>query len=152
MAESPAHKFGQILGDVLEDTVEPLLNKFARREIPLNDPALAAAWALQTQKLLATTGGTPWQIKMGLKFQRVPSHFVALFRAPQRLRRSRRRQQRVPDRHQTVKGKSFRIKHFSGNSADHIPIAGILKARVHTGIPIIGGISVAVCRVTCKAA
>jgi hypothetical protein len=29
MAESPAHKFGQIIGDVLEAAIEPLLRKFA---------------------------------------------------------------------------------------------------------------------------
>ena len=29
MAESPAHKFGQIIGDVLEASIEPLLQKFA---------------------------------------------------------------------------------------------------------------------------
>ena len=30
MAESPAHRFGQILGDVLEAAIEPLLAQFAR--------------------------------------------------------------------------------------------------------------------------
>src|SRR3972149_1431769 len=29
MAESPAHKFGQIIGDILEAAVEPLLRGFA---------------------------------------------------------------------------------------------------------------------------
>ena len=29
MAVSPAHKFGQIIGDVLEDAIEPILKKFA---------------------------------------------------------------------------------------------------------------------------
>jgi hypothetical protein len=29
MAESPAHKFGQIIGDILEAAIEPLLRKFA---------------------------------------------------------------------------------------------------------------------------
>lgn len=31
MAESPAHKFGQIIGDVLEAAVEPLLRKFSKQ-------------------------------------------------------------------------------------------------------------------------
>jgi len=31
MAESPAHKFGQVIGDMLEAAVEPLLGDFARR-------------------------------------------------------------------------------------------------------------------------
>lgn len=30
MAESPAHRFGQIIGEVLEAAIEPLLVKFAR--------------------------------------------------------------------------------------------------------------------------
>jgi len=32
MAQSPAHKFGQIIGDVLERAIEPTLEEFARRE------------------------------------------------------------------------------------------------------------------------
>lgn len=32
MAQSPAHRFGQIIGDVLEHAVEPLLAEFARNE------------------------------------------------------------------------------------------------------------------------
>lgn len=31
MAESPAHKFGQIIGDLLELALEPHLQKFARK-------------------------------------------------------------------------------------------------------------------------
>jgi hypothetical protein len=31
MAKSPAHKFGQIIGDVIEAAVEPLLEKFANQ-------------------------------------------------------------------------------------------------------------------------
>lgn len=31
MAESPAHKFGQIIGNALEETIEPLLSEFARQ-------------------------------------------------------------------------------------------------------------------------
>lgn len=30
MAQSPAHRFGQIIGDVLEAAIRPLLEKFAR--------------------------------------------------------------------------------------------------------------------------
>jgi hypothetical protein len=30
MAESPAHKFGQVIGDVLEEAIEPLLRQFTR--------------------------------------------------------------------------------------------------------------------------
>lgn len=32
MAESPTHRFGQIIGDVLESAVEPLLREFAERQ------------------------------------------------------------------------------------------------------------------------
>ncbi len=31
MARSPAHRFGQIVGDVLEDAIQPLLERFARQ-------------------------------------------------------------------------------------------------------------------------
>lgn len=31
MAQSPAHKWGQIIGDFLEDTFEKELSKFARK-------------------------------------------------------------------------------------------------------------------------
>ena len=30
MAESPSHRFGQIIGEVLETAVEPLLRQFAK--------------------------------------------------------------------------------------------------------------------------
>lgn len=31
MAESPAHRFGQIVGEVLEAAIEPLLSRFAKK-------------------------------------------------------------------------------------------------------------------------
>ena len=31
MATSPAHKFGQMIGDVLEITIEPILSEFAKQ-------------------------------------------------------------------------------------------------------------------------
>lgn len=31
MAQSPSHKFGQIIGDLLEESIEPLLRKFAKK-------------------------------------------------------------------------------------------------------------------------
>lgn len=31
MADSPAHKFGQMIGDILEITVQPMLRSFAAK-------------------------------------------------------------------------------------------------------------------------